>query len=270
MPPIPLAAMTRRARKTRRKEIVLKPIAAPATMASDLYAGTYSTVVKAWEAAIPDIIAQYERSLAAMTADSPATIGEVLTRTEGGVTSLVVDIRLALAAWAARIERWQRARWRSTVLTATGVDLDTLLGPKSMRLTMGAAIERNVGLVRSVSEQTRTRIGEAVFRGLNRRAPAAEVAKEIRVATGMARRRAMNIASNELANLTSTLNQERMREVGIEAYEWVSSHKVHYRPEHAARDGRRYELGHFGNDEPGQAIHCGCTARAVLSLDGEF
>lgn len=270
MPSIPLAAMARRARKTRRKEIVLKPIPAPATMASDLYAGTYAPVVKTWEAAIPVIIAQYERSLADMTTDSPATIGEVLTRTESGVTSLVVDIRLALAAWAARIERWQRARWRSTVLTATGVDLDTMLGPQAMRMTTGAAIERNVGLVRSVSEQTRTRIGEAVFRGLNRRSPAAEVAKEIRTATGMARRRAMNIAADQTVKITAALNQERRREAGIDTWEWVHSGKLHPREEHRARNGKRYSDDDAPEDTPGELPFCGCTERAVLSLDSEF
>ena len=269
----PLAQMAARAKRTRKREITFRPIVAPGTIASDLYAEAYAPIVKAWEAAAERIVGQYERSLATMdglTVDSPAEVGAVLSATEDDVTRILLSIRLRLEAWALRTERWHRGKWAATVKAATGVDIATMIGPKGAQTTVGAAIERNVGLVRSVSEQTRTRIGEAVFRGLNKRAPAAEVAKEIREATGMARRRAMNIASNETTNLASLLNQQRMREAGIDAYEWVSSHKVHFRPEHAARDGKRYELGYFGDDEPGLAIHCGCTARAVLSLDGEF
>lgn len=267
--PYPLAAMAARAKRTRKREITFRPITAPATLASDLYAEAYAPVVKAWSEAAERIVEQYGRSLA-MTTDSPADVGAVLSATEDAVTRILISIRLRLEAWALRTERWHRGKWSSTVKAATGVDIATMIGPKGAQTTVGAAIERNVGLVRSISEQARTRIGEAVFRGLNKRAPAADVAKEIREATGMARRRALNVAADQTVKITAQLNSERRREAGIDTWEWVSSHKVNYRPEHAARDGKRYADGDAPSDLPGELPYCGCTERAVLSLDGEF
>lgn len=266
---IPLPVMARRA-NPRKREIVVRPVTLPTTLASDLYAAAYAPIVNAWAEAEARIMAEYERSLAELTTDSPQSIGDVLASIEGGLLRLILTVRLRIGDWGKKAERTHRAKWRGAVKAATKVDIGTMIGPEAARIPLGMAIERNVGLVKSVSDQARQRIGEAVLRGLNARKPAREVAKEISEATGMARRRALNIASNETTNLASMLNQERMREAGIEFYEWISSHKVHFRPEHAARDGKRYELGHFGDDEPGMAIHCACTGRAVLSLEGEF
>ena len=268
--PIPLAAMAARAKRTRKREITFRPITAPGTFASDLYAEAYAPVVKAWEAAAERIVGQYERSLAtmdAMTVDSPAEVGAVLSATEDEVTRILIPIRLRLEAWALRTERYQRGRWVANVKAATGVDISTMIGPKGAQTTVGAAIESNVGLVQSVSEQTRTRIGEAVFRGINKRSPAREVAKEIREATGMARRRALNVAADQTVKITAQLNSERRREAGIDTWEWVSSHKLNFRPEHAARDGKRYSDDDPPEDTPGELPFCGCGERAVLSLD---
>lgn len=265
-----LAQLARRTKKVRRTSIALKPITAPATLATDLYTVAYAPVVKAWESALPDLMAVYSRAIASMTQDSPEEVGSTLNGIEAELTRLFFSIRLRIEQWALKVEKWQRVKWAANVKAATGVELGTIVGAGDMRAPVSTAIERNVSLVKSVSEQSRARIGDAVFRGLQQRRTAAEVAKEIRGAVDMSRRRARNIASDQLVKLSSQLNSERMREAGIDYYEWISSHKVHFRPEHAARDGKRYEIGHFGDDEPGMAIYCGCTARAVLSLDGEF
>ena len=169
-----------------------------------------------------------------------------------------------------RVEKWQRGKWRGAVLSATGVDIGTMIGAGDMRTTMAASIERNVSLVKSVSEQTRTRIGEAVFQGLTKRLPAREVAASIREATTMGRKRALRIASDQTVKIAAHLNSERRREAGIDTWAWVSSHKVNYRPEHLAREGKRYSDDEPPSDLPGELPYCGCTERAVLSLDGEF
>lgn len=270
MASIPLAQMVSRTKRTRRTEITFRPIIAPGTLASDLYAEAYAPVIAAWTGATEEITAAYSQALATLTQDSPEQVTARIGIAELTAGRILLEIRLRLERWALKVERWQRGKWRANVLSATGVDLGTMLGASDVRAPLGAVIERNVALVKSVSDQARDRISDAVFRGLTQRKPAAEVAKDIRAATGMARRRALNIASNETTNITSMLNQERMMQTGIEHYEWLSSHKVNFRPEHAARDGKRYEIGHFGDDEPGMAIHCACTARAVLSLDSEF
>ncbi|BEV00085.1 minor capsid protein [Novosphingobium olei] len=265
-----LAQLARRGKKVRRESVTLKPITAPGTLATDLYAAAYAPVVKAWDKALPDLMAVYSRALATMTQDSPEEVGGTLNGIEAELTRLLFSIRLRIEQWALKVEKWQRTKWVANVKAATGVELGTLVGAGDMRAPVSTAIERNVSLVKSVSEQSRARIGDAVFRGLQQNRAADEVAKEIREAVDMSRRRARNVASDQLVKLSSQMNAERRREAGIDTWEWVSSHKVHFRPEHAARDGKRYADGDAPGDLPGELPFCGCTERAVLSLDGEF
>lgn len=265
-----LAAIVRRAKKTRRREITLRPIIAPSTLASDLYASCYAPVVKAWLEALPAIMVQYERSLAKITTDSPEQLGSTLAQTEGELSRIVLLVRLRLERWALKVEGWQRGKWRGAILSATGVDIGTMIGPGDMRTTLGTAIERNVAMVKSVSEQAQTRISQAVFEGLTKRLPARDVAKQVRAAVDMSRARSLRIASDQLTKISSELDRERRREAGIDTWEWVSSGKINYRPEHQARNGKRYSDDNPPPEMPGELIHCGCTSRAVLDLESEF
>lgn len=271
-----LAQLTRRTKKTRRKEIVLREVKVPATFAGDLYAGVYKPIVQAWAGAVLEIEAAYARALSELITDSPEQISSVVSQVESDLVRVLLTVRLRLERWAQRVEAFQRGRWRGAVLSATGVDIGTLIGPSDMRVPMSAAIEANVALVSSVSNQTRDRIAQEVFAGLRERKPAREVAKALREKVDMGRRRSLNVASDQLVKLSSALNDERRREAGLSTWEWISSHKAHFRPEHAARDGKRYDddaksgANKPPQDLPGMLPYCGCTSRAVLSMDDEF
>lgn len=257
-------------KRPRKRTIALREVRLPSTLASDLYASVYALVIREWEQGLAPIIAEYERSHSQLTTDAAPELSGVVLSVEAGVSQLMVTLRLRLERWAARVEAAQRAKWAASVRRATGLDISMMVGPADMRLPLSTVIENNVGLVRSVSDQTRDRITSAVMRGLSEKKVPREVAKEIREAVGMGRTRSLRIASDQLSKVGAVLNTERAQQAGLEYYEWISSGKVHARPEHAARNGKRYEYGHFGSDEPGLAINCGCNGRAVLSLDGEF
>jgi len=138
-----------------------------------------------------------------------------------------------------------------------------------MRATLETTIEWNTALIRDVSAVTQQRIGNAVYDGLRNRTPARDVAKNIRGSVGMSRDRSVRIASDQLNKLTSSLADERRREAGIDTWMWRSSHKLHYRPEHAARDGKEYTDETAPQDRPGQLPYCGCRSQAVVKFDRE-
>lgn len=261
-----LAALIARKRRPRRA-ITFRPISAPTMFATDLYATAYQPVVDAWGAGLPAIIAAYERALSSMTMDSPSDVGAVVGQVETAALGVMLTVRARLERWAARVEAWHRSKWRATVLSGADIDVGMMIGPADARMTIENVIEANVGLVRSVSDQTRDRISGAVTRGLQSRSPSADVAKEIRESTGIGRRRARNIAADQNVKITSALNEERRRQAGIDKWKWVSSHKLHPRPEHAARDGKVYDDSELLDDRPGMKPFCGCTSQAHLDLD---
>lgn len=262
-----LAELAKRARNPRRKSITLRDIVPPAMFASNLYARCFRPVVTLWANALPRILAQYERTLSSMTTDAPADVQAAIDGTADDFLRLLIELIPELRDWIVRTEAWQRDKWRSAVLSATGVDLLTVLGPADVRETLETVLARNTALIRDVSSQAQARISNAVFQGLTQRAPAAEVAKQIREATGMARRRSVNIASDQLSKLTNTLADERRREAGISEWEWVWSRKKHGRETHIARNGKVYSDANPPPEMPGQLPYCGCRSKAVLSFN---
>lgn len=277
---LPLAAMTRRA-KPRKRAVTFRPVRVPAMLATDLYASVYAPIVTAWLEAIPAIMDEYERTLATMTTDSPADVRTWIERTDGVVISLYAKLRDELARWSRRFEVLHRRKWTASVLAATGVDLSTMIGPEAARNPLSVVVERNVDLVRNVSDQARGRIADAVFRGFTKRSPAREVAAELREAVTMSRRRALLIASDQANKLAGALDQERRREVGIDCWFWQHSGKLHAREDHLSRDGNLYsdnpdrvgqssdgkEILSEPSDLPTQLPYCGCTSRACLIID---
>lgn len=272
-----LATLTRRTRNPRRKSIPLREIAPPATMAADLFRACYLPIVQAITARTDRIMAAYERALSALTHDSPADVTAELADMQTELDRLVLILTPRLRDWAVRTEKWQRGKWRGAVLSATGVDLETMIGAGDVRQPLEASIAWNTALIKDVGDQARQRIAAAVFAGLNQRRPAVDVARDIREAVSMSRRRSLLVASDQLAKLTSALDGERMQQAGIERFIYRHGGKRHPRSWHLARNGKTYDLSTFkevgggdviaANDRPGIPPYCSCRKQAVVTFD---
>jgi hypothetical protein len=180
-------------------------------------------------------------------------------------------------------QNWHLGRWRGAVLSASGVDLSTLIVPESARETVAQALERNVGLIRSVSDDARRKIADIVFAGLQQRRSAADVARDLRGSVDFERKRARRVAGDQIVKLSSALDAERRREAGLDTIEWVSSGKLHPRKWHRARNGQLFSENEtrVGKEIDGKVVHempppddrcgippfCGCTSKAVLTFD---
>lgn len=275
-----LAAMAKRNGK--RRDTVLRDIAVPAVMATDLFRGAYLPVVAYWSAGSAAIVEAYTRTLAEMQTDSAADIEGEIDRLGAAMQSLVLSLTPAVRDWALRVESWHRQKWRGAVLAATGVDLSTLIGPEGVAETLEARIAANVALIKDISAQAQSRISGAVFRGLTERRAARDVARDIREAVEMGRKRSLNVAADQLSKISGELADERRREAGLDVWEWRHSGKAHPRPEHQARNGllysevkalqgtsvngKRVNVPPPASDWPSRPPFCGCRSRAVLTL----
>lgn len=271
-----LAAIAKRQRNIRRQSIVIRDIIPPATLATNLYRSCYLPIITAWSDALPRIEAAYARTLAEMVQDSPADVRAEIDGAAGAIQRLLLILTPQVRDWALSVERWQRGKWRNAVLSATGVDLQAVIGPEDVRATLETVIASNVALINDVSAQIQGRISDAVFRGLSERRPARDVARDIRGAVDMGRARSIRIASDQLSKTAGSLAEERQRQAGIDQVIWRSSHKLHPRPHHAARDGKRFYLESKeavdGSEtvKPGdwvsQPPFCGCRSQAYIDL----
>lgn len=268
---IPLAEMVRRANpRMRRRKLPLREIDTTAAQASDL-ASAYTAVVRAWQVGARDLILPaYQRTLdeTAMVRDSISDIEVAIAATEQNALVAQLNFARVFTGWAESLQLWHMSKFIRGIKYISNVDLDTMMGPADTRLTVQEVIARNTALVRDVSNQTRGRISDSVFRGLQLRTPMREVAKQIAEGTELSRKRSLRIASDQTVKLAASLDRERQLQIGITEFEWMHSGKVHYRPEHLARNRKVFgwdsEVGR--TDPPGYAPFCGCKAKAYLEV----
>jgi uncharacterized protein with gpF-like domain len=224
-----------------------------------------------WSQGIPRILAEYERTLATMTTDSPSDVQGAIDGVQAEIQRLVLLLTPDLRRWALNVEQVHRGKWVRSVLSATDVDLNTVLTAGDVNDTIEASLNWNVSLVRDVSEEVRRKIANAVFAGFQRRAPAAEIAKEIADTIAMARGRARRIAADQTVKLGSRLNEARQEQAGLTHFKWRHSGKAHPRSWHLARNGHVFPWRGPGSippaDQAGIPPFCGCTAQGVIVFD---
>ena len=268
------------AREGKRSNITLRPINPTQANAQDL-ARLYLAVLAAWD--VDAIMSGYTGGL---TTDAPTDQASAIERAEQTVTRLITEFASGLRLWQVRVERWHRSKWTAAVKAGTGLDIEMMLSAGEVSETLEVFLQRNVALVRNVSDQVRGRIADAVFRGYQERQPAREVSKAISEATGLARDRSLRIASDQNAKLSAALDRERQTEAGLDLYRWRHSGKLHPRDWHRARDGHIYDrrsgkrVNPDGSamdgetvppgDRPGEQPWCGCRAQAYLPIMAEL
>jgi SPP1 gp7 family putative phage head morphogenesis protein len=220
--------------------------------------------------ALAAIAASYEADLSANNGEGGAAKAEI-DRTSARADGYLLLLVPLAAAWAARLEKVQQARWVQAVLSATKVDLTGLLAPSDMAAILKASADWNAALIKDISGEAEKRISNIVFAGLQQGMTRYDVAKEIVKATGMSRRRARAIAVDQTNKLSANLNKARQQQAGLNQYLWRHSAKLHARPTHLARNGQVFPWEGKGSvppdDQPGVPPFCGCTAQPVIVFD---
>lgn len=130
---------------------------------------------------------------------------------------------------------------------------------------LGAFVSQNTDLIKSIPQQGRDRVKNTILTAVrNGRAPD-DIRDQLENDFGITRRRAKNIANDQINKLNGSLTQLRQQEAGIEKYEWNASLDERTRDSHRRNHGKIFSW----NDPPstghvGIPINCRCTARPVM------
>jgi uncharacterized protein with gpF-like domain len=128
------------------------------------------------------------------------------------------------------------------------------------------AVAANVALVRSVSDDTRARIANAVIGGVRSGRSATEVARTINAGLKLSKKRAERIAEDQVAKATKAYTRARIVEAGFKESAWHHSHiPKRPRPNHLARDKKIFAISDpvwRELDEPG----CLCFEVPVIGV----
>lgn len=176
-----------------------------------------------------------------------------------------------------RVDKAAKASLEGSLRKASGyltLTVPDLPGDLADKLT--AATVENVALIKSIPQQYHDRIVSAVMVSVQTGGKgAADVMQEIRHIGGLSEKRAHLIATDQTRKVTSAMNAERAKSVGMRKFRWVhSGGSAEPRELHVQMNGQVFDYddppvidektGERGF--PGQLINCRCIAVPVIDF----
>ena len=164
--------------------------------------------------------------------------------------------------------------WNRAVKSTLGIDIreDYYMGA-FYSAQLEKWIQENVGLIKTIPEETLDRMQKIVYDGFTRGRSTVRMVKEIQQAYGVGRRRAELIARDQTAKLNGQIQQAQQRDAGITEYIWYTCKDGRVRRRHREMDGKRLrwddppvvDKKSGRRCHPGQDFQCRCIARPVFN-----
>lgn len=164
--------------------------------------------------------------------------------------------------------------WKRTVKSTLGIDIreDYYLGA-FYSAQLEKWIQENVGLIKTIPEETLDRMREIVHAGFTRGKTTTQMVKEIQHAYGVGRRRAELTARDQTAKLNGQIQQAQQMDAGITEYIWYTCMDGRVRDRHRELHGKKFRWDdppvvdeRTGRRcHPGQDFQCRCIARPVFN-----
>lgn len=164
--------------------------------------------------------------------------------------------------------------WNRAVKSTLGIDIreDYYMGA-FYSAQLEKWIQENVGLIKTIPEETLDRMQKIVYDGFTQGRPTARMVKEIQQAYGVGRRRAELIARDQTAKLNGQIQQAQQRDAGITEYIWYTCMDGRVRHRHRELHGKKFrwddppvvDKKSDRKCHPGQDFQCRCIARPVFN-----
>jgi uncharacterized protein with gpF-like domain len=224
-------------------------------------AAPYFTIAAEWAAERDSLVAGYAHARASGDAGA---INRAIAAAHDRVSAKAAAARAQASASIRRLDAWHARQWAQRVRTATRVDLGAVI-PADTSFTTGNAAHWAEQLIDDMIQQTGNAIGSALQATLAANAQASDAVAAVVGVVKRVRRRAANIGADQTDRISSQLDRDRRKAVGITKFRWHHSPHVRQpRPEHLARDGRIYSEANAPNDRAGTLYGCQCWEEPLL------
>lgn len=136
-------------------------------------------------------------------------------------------------------------------------------------------VGENLDLIRSIDDETMRRIRQIltahITGSVNHAGLAKDLIAEIQAITEKEKRRAELIARDQLGKLHGQINRRKQESLGIDEYEWETSHDERVRDSHRELQGKVFSWNKPPPEgHPGYPIRCRCIALPVIDWDRQL
>ena len=213
---------------------------------------------------------------------------EKLARIIGGIHVVWGDVKIVRKIaenMADKIDEKSGTIFGQSIKSVLGIQVE--LSDKNVGKALPGWVKDNVDLIVTIPDDYFDSLAYSVRKGFDSGTRHEDIAKEIETdylangeSAAKAKRRAALVARDQVQKLSSELNQERQKAIGVRRYVWRTSKDQRVRLSHRERDGEVFtwdepiedQLAERGMaiDEdiegpPGYPINCRCYSEPVLA-----
>lgn len=242
-------------RQSKTKPRPFRRIATTAGMTATMGA-PYFTLVRAWQAERERLLDAYDQ---ARTLSDPALINRAVAAASARLDPTVAALQPQTFTALASLDRWHRAQWIQRIRTATGIKVDMMTGQGDTASAIDQAKGWAAQLMPSLHTETGSKVAVALMGALAVLKPRAGASADLNAVLARAHKRAANIAVDQSDRTAAAMDRDRRAAAGLDRFVWRHDNtQRHPRPEHVARDGRRYSQANAPNDRAGTLPFCRC------------
>ena len=262
--------------KPRRRETVLKPIQANAGIEAAYRAKIADLIKKMHDDVVEIALRTYARNPPEIAADelSWRSMADAMRKLARRWLSRFDVMAEQLAEYFGQSVADRTDAQLKRILKDGGISLENFTLTRAQRDVLGAIIQENVSLIKSIPEQYFTQIEGIVMRSVQAGYDGKLLSSELQKQFGVTKKRAVFIARDQTRKATALLQRTRFVETGVKECIWMhSSAGKTPRPTHvkAGKDQQRFDPAIGWLDPainkriwPGTEINCRCTCRAVI------
>lgn len=167
--------------------------------------------------------------------------------------------------------------WKREVKATLGIDLldDYYLG-EFYRQQIQSWVEENVGLIKSLPQETLTEMQNIVSQGFKTGKSVTSIVGDIRTTYGIKKSSARLLARDQLGKLNSQLTRQQQTDAGVSEYVWSTSKDSRVRDSHRSLDGQTFKWSDppvvtppgkpVRRCHPGEDYQCRCVALPVFDI----
>lgn len=230
-----------------------RPIRPTSAIVSNM-AAPHFAIVKAWQAALSDILAAVPLGRAAVA----AAIEHAASR----IGFTVMQSKTQFPRIVSQIEAWHRGQWISRVRGATTLDVSMLTQPQDVTESVQATTAWNGQLADDIHTQTKSRLTAALLVGGIAAADAKTKASDV---ITKARKRAAGIGDDQVNKTLRSMDRQRRIAASISEFLWLHTPQLHPRDWHEARNGQTFSEGDISaDDRAGVPPFCKCYELPLL------
>lgn len=216
---------------------------------------------------LPDVLAQGARQDAA----TPQWFDTVRGAFETTLRQANVpenEIRAITERVAGGVDGFNRKEFEAVLKSVYRVDVITK-APAALQQALGVFEAQNIALIKSIPVQALATLQGKIVDAVRTGATLKDTQAMIRNTYGVTDRRAALIARDQVGKLNGQLTRLRQEAMGITEYLWRGILDARERPEHVAREGRKYSWDKPPDDgHPGEPIRCFPASTAVAFANG--